>query len=86
MSKSILVIDTPRDCIECPCHYADEKMIFCNKENKKVYQTDYLNGTFIPYWCPLQDLEDKKDCDYIDAYCNGWNDCIDEVLKGGYIK
>lgn len=81
MSKSILVIDTPKACIDCPCHFSgDTGRVWCGKEKKELLEDDIQ--IFKPDWCPLQDFESKEDCDYIEAYCNGWNDCIDELLRG----
>lgn len=93
MGKSILVIDTPECCKECP---------FCKGLNAcKVMK--YLNGDKIttiytvdkqifdgtrPDWCPLQDAPKKRDSkDYLDddaePYCSGWNDCLSKILNGG---
>ena len=44
--KSILVIDTPKDCYDCPCYYEDRDM--CEVLNRKA-KADSGN----PSWCPL---------------------------------
>lgn len=54
MSKSILVLDTPDACIDCPCHFADDGgMVWCGKENKRLLTDDIK--TFKPDWCPLRE-------------------------------
>lgn len=82
-SKSILVIDAPESCIGCPCGYADEGMVFCKKESRKVYKHDYANGSLKPDWCPLLDfpkyksLEEETDKDI----ALGWNRCLSEIME-----
>lgn len=95
MSKSILVIDTPEGCVRCDCcHTKDydfreridgEKI--CGIENMNV--DDYCDGINLrkPDWCPLRVLPEKKDMEpgktIIRAVQHeGWNMCIDKILKG----
>lgn len=83
MSKSILVIDTPEACIGCPCHFADDVMIWCGKERKEILADDI--ETFKPDWCPLLDLPEKmveENRWFSEEYARGFNTCIDEILKG----
>lgn len=83
MSKSILVIDTPKCCCQCRFSGADGDYC-CLKENmvsdsNVISEEEYLNKK--PDWCPLRDLPDK----YEPASMNferGFNACIDEILKG----
>lgn len=89
MSKSILVIDTPECCRECPCHFTDivglgedgqEKFFrfLCGAENREI--AEKVN-TGRQDWCPLKDVPDK----YEPVSMNfeiGYNACIDEFLKG----
>lgn len=90
MKKSMLVIDTPNSCKECP---------FCRGLNAcKVMK--YLNGDKIttiytvdkqvmeggkPDWCPLQDETEKKGenpyhNERESGYVDGWNECIDKIV------
>lgn len=83
--KSILIVDTPNGCYECPLAV----------ETSGNYNACCITGSrIISYdkftWCPLKPLPEKRDergtwtmCGYIDdAYSNGWNDCLDEILGG----
>ena len=84
MDKAILVIDMPTCCRRCMCYVIGPIHSFC-----KVTKFEILNGATIPYHCPLKFLPDKRDergtwtvNGYIeDGYSNGWNDCIDEILR-----
>lgn len=50
MSKSILVVDTPEACIDCPCHFAGESgMVMCGVEQQELLTDDI--ETFKPDWC-----------------------------------
>lgn len=78
--KSILVIDTPEECGDCPCVnllgiycQADKRNRYCLLENRKE-------------WCPLKPMpqymtmKNTVSCDYNEAFVNGFNTCIDEIL------
>lgn len=91
MSKSILVIDTPELCVDCPLFKHDLNCIpedYCNVLGKEIV---VLNKK--PDWCPLRDLPRKKGLFSIDGtrdvmmiYARGlhegFNACIDKILKG----
>lgn len=90
MSKSILVFDTPESCIDCPCCFADNTMIWCGKQHEVLCEPmthpEWIEK-FKPDWCPLRDLPEKKDMEpgktiIRAAQYEGWNMCIDEILKG----
>lgn len=38
MSKSILVLDTPSSCIECPCHYKSDTMMVGKYTYEQLYR------------------------------------------------
>lgn len=86
MNKSILVIDTPTKCEECPC-YTDEMISkhwnMCRKLNKDV-DTEANK----PYWCPLKPIPQEKEdlyypCnEYERAFNEGYNRYRDEILEG----
>lgn len=78
MSKAVLVMDMPKDCYECKlqdwltCRIAKK----CNTSHS------------IPDWCPLRELPKKitswkgKSTNYQQGHRDGYNACIDELLKG----
>lgn len=88
MSKSILVLDTPRACIECPLSYPKDKITVepyvyrqlfscqCVPEDvEDIYVQDILNEK--PDWCPLREIPQKtakRDlADFSKGYSDGWN-------------
>lgn len=77
MSKSILVIDTPKKCDGCMLHGMIIGKQICLAELKRV-----KNESGKPGWCPLKVLPEKKDDTGISSYSCGFNNCIDEILKG----
>lgn len=85
MSKSVLVIDTPENCISCPisrdCSNILETCTFCPITGKCVLDKD---AEVIPSWCPLKPLPEKSttENDMTDYQCgmvDGRNQCIDEI-------
>ena len=95
MSKSILVIDTPKSCADCDlCHtedydyrrYIDGNKV-CGAENMCV--NNYYQNNAKPNWCQLHEMPQKKEkipikmnCDYeANLYANGYNAAIDDILK-----
>ena len=77
MSKSILIIDTPRQCYQCPCYSCDSVSSFCQKENRET------KGNTKPDWCPLKPLPEPKyltEEDEYDMYDSGWDDCLTNIL------
>ena len=78
--KSILVIDTPNDCYECPCYYEERNK--CEATFKNVEDDDIEK----PSWCPLKNLPETKDIgypneDYDVGYADGWDACLKEIQK-----
>lgn len=86
MSKSILVMDTPDYCIKCPCHFTEiSGEVWCGKEKKELFADNIQ--TFKPVWCPLRDIPKKEIVPFQHSpihqfVADGWNACIDEILKG----
>lgn len=92
MSKSVLVIDTPENCISCSisrdCSDILGTCAFCPITGKCVFGKD---AEMIPEWCPLKPLPEKMKVtglyngEYFKAggkppsYKIGWNKCIDEI-------
>ena len=82
MSRSVLVIDTPKTCADCIMlcvKYCEYQCLANDKLIKKA--------TGKPDWCPLMDLPEKDNGDYptntFDAgFAEGRNQCIDEITGG----
>lgn len=84
MSKSVLVIDTPKYCALCVLRSGVHHP-FCRVNNR-----DITDLSIRPDWCPLKPLPEKKE--YIvpinnvesqkDIIAVGWNACIDEITGG----
>lgn len=97
MSKSVLVIDTPENCLDCQfCYELDEGVEACcsisdDDEDASIMKKidceyGYCQGK--PDWCPLMDLPEKDDFDdlydeYYTGYHDGWNRCLKEITSQG---
>lgn len=83
MTKSILVIDTPPNCIDCPIATTIKDKVSnkwvahcdpCGKFNEQTIER--------PEWCPLQGMPHELEHDggmsrtadiYHEGYVDGWN-------------
>ena len=84
MSKSVLVIDTPKYCASCALR-SGILHPFC-----RVNRRDITDLSIRPDWCPLKPLPEKKE--YIvpidnvelqkDIIAVGWNAYINEITGG----
>lgn len=78
--KSVLVIDTPKNCPECQL-MADGWCYGIPSREEVQGKIKYLKR---PSWCPLIPLPQKrinKDCLVIHEIWNeGWNACFDEIM------
>ncbi len=94
MSKSILVIDTPERCSTCEfLKRTDEDYCYCGRLGFDYQVNEYMRSTpkGKPDWCPLRALPEKKEenkyhNDYEIGTVDGFNACIDEILKGGEVE
>lgn len=105
MSKAILVMDMPINCLECPFRYKSEEMPLGNFTYQSLFRckfepedldedegdTVYLNDIMMqgkPGWCPLCEVPQKitswkgKSTNYQQGHRDGYNACIDEIMKG----
>lgn len=81
MSKSILVIEMPKNCGECIL--ANEDYDCCQATQKSISYDERGYGIE----CPLKPMPEKmgnrlvvNDEEITSAYQSGFNDCIDEIL------
>ena len=82
MSKVIIVIDTPEECIDCPCCNCTEHDTYCGMTDMQI-EFNLVNGYVKPDWCPLKEIPGKKPQDNPNGrnmYRAGWNDCLDKIL------
>ena len=75
-SKSILVIDTPKNCAEC-------KLMFLQGIGESICNA--VDWSRRPSWCPLRTLPSFKAVDLNDTrdvvmFCHGWNTCLAEII------
>lgn len=99
MSKSVLVLDTPKNCYDCPfgteycgnleyagyCELADCLDCDVILITEEHYDCESKSR---PDWCPLKPLPEKStiENDMTDYQCgmvDGRNQCIDEITGGG---
>ena len=99
MSKSVLVIDTPENCYDCPFGTAYcgelEYVGYCELADCLDYDIVLMTEEHYdcesksrPDWCPLKPLPEKStiENDMTDYQCgmvDGRNQCIDEITGGG---
>lgn len=98
MSKSVLVVDTPKNCYDCPfgteycgnleyegcCELAE-----CLDSDMRLITEEHYDyeSESRPDWCPLKLLPEKSTKNHFpdefeDGYAAGWNGCIDEIGGG----
>lgn len=84
MSKSLFVFDTPESCDKCHLFTGVYTDMTCNANGITIdypYPKDFKQD-----WCPLKEVPQKKDIRNANTmtdlgWIEGWNACIDEVLK-----
>lgn len=80
MSKSVLVIDTPKYCASCALR-SGILHPFCRANRR-----DITDLSIRPDWCPLKPLPEKMtgvaQTDHWNSIKEGWNECIDEITGG----
>lgn len=88
MSKSVLVIDTPKQCINCKIGQNKsncmETCIYCPIAEKTALDDETET---IPGWCPLSPLPERMipalgGDNWMQGYAKGWNACINEITGG----
>lgn len=81
MSKSVIVLDTPASCNECPglLQMEENNLPTCIYANRIKYYAEK------PQWCPLTALPQKWEekpynSDLRVQWQRGYNRCIDDIL------
>lgn len=94
ISKSVLVMDTPKTCLDCMfCFELNEGINACcsvmSDENDKGLCRDIqCDGGYCqnkPKWCPLKEIPGKEYNEYCfdeysDGYDDGWNAFRGKIL------
>lgn len=80
MSKSILVIDAPDCCRECPLCAEDRQTYrdYCRITDNVIWTLDK------PDWCPLKPIPKEQTVrpDYRCDWELGYNSCLHDILGG----
>lgn len=86
MSKSVLVIDTPKNCMECPLLTGSDECIM--QDDDANFNADSF--TRLQERCPLKKIPEKMQVcgkypqpdGIVPSYKIGWNACIDAIIGG----
>lgn len=85
MEKSVLIIDKPKNCLECPCIGTRGGEWCCEATGKPYTRSQEIMlkkyEPFRPGFCPLREMPEYK-MDWragSDGYESGWNDCLDKI-------
>lgn len=89
MAKAVLVMEMPESCSKCKFLYEFQGIKKCQLMNVLNNGASRLSqNTFTEKRhekCPLRELPERKKLTYnnlcADNKANGWNDCLDEILK-----
>ena len=87
MSKSVIVIDTPKTCFDCQGYVCIDDVNYC------IYTRNIRYIPNKPTWCPLKQLPEYKKEKTIRKpgvsltarialtdFEKGWNECLNEVV------
>lgn len=85
MSKAVLVMNMPKNCMKCPIgKNMSNAMEVCIKCPFGRCAIDEEAKT-IPSWCPLKEVPKKMEYDGLmdteEFYIDGYNACIDDILE-----
>ena len=85
MSKAMLIIDMPNNCIDCMLSYDSAS---CQITGERFWKDGFEPDNQILHNCPLRPLPTLKEDNSIihleryEGYLEGWNDCVKEMLGG----
>lgn len=90
MAKAVLIMDMPDDCIMCKFWNTDDDECYATG-SEELSLGDFEKTK--PDWCPLRELPEKNPSNPeltpgvyytekgYEVYKNGWNACLDEIVK-----
>ena len=86
MRKSVLVMKTPEQCLDCNLCVLDMDGSISCYYNKREICSNVGENNSRPEWCPLRPLPDRKEItetykweDRLPSFKCGWNWCLDEI-------
>lgn len=86
MSKGIIIVDVPKNCMECKCRLGFGDGSYCGAKAKFLDDWEFDLKSEMPDWCPIKPVPERA-CheEYWDngRYDKGWNECLEAILKGG---
>lgn len=82
--KGIIITDIPEHCGQCIAY--DDEFDKCNASEHE----EYIKEDEKPNWCPIKPIPEKMKFygkypqrdGFLPSVKIGWNNCIDEILKG----
>ena len=81
--KSVLVIDTPESCAQCPFLNGSDECVMQGEDAN--FDADSFND--LMNRCPLKPLPEKVGMTagftYWNGMADGWDSCIDEIVREG---
>ena len=92
MSKSVLILDTPKMCDDCMFHYNTYDENDCFVDKCMVLKDDKYNDMTIDGYtdrycgCPLREVPEKEERGYAfgsltSSFIDGWNACLNYILR-----
>lgn len=90
MNKSVLVIDAPESCMQCPLLNGSDECVMQDEDAN--FDADSFDDLMLR--CPLKPLPEKMKVtgiyngDYFKAggkppsYKIGWNECLEKIMRG----
>lgn len=83
MSKAILIIDTPKSCMECRLKYLDtgDDAYFGTNIYRCIWDGSEILSTGIDEYCPLKPLPQKQNTE---MSLNAMNDWLEHSERTGY--
>ena len=85
MSKAMLIMDMPNNCIDCMLSYDSAS---CQITGERFWKDGFEPNNQILHNCPLRPAPTLKEDNSIihleryEGYLEGWNDCVREMLGG----
>lgn len=85
MAKAVLIMNMPENCFRCKLQ---------NWANCKITNKCHV-GECRPDWCPLRELPERETemtdaddlgNDYVRGTMDGWNNCLDMILREESLK